>query len=119
MDGRFDATVRHSAIMCGMEKLATDIRCLSHLPWTQLSLSGKISMWDALFRSKGKVKRGEWNRLEIVSDMDTLEMFLNGESAGKVRLLQPGRSNSNCWFGGRPKELFKGSIRDIRIRHGR
>lgn len=74
---------------------------------------------DALFRSKGKVKKGEWNRLEIVSDVDTLEMFLNGESAGKVRLLQPGRSNSNCWFGGRPKELFKGSIRDIRIRHGR
>ena len=76
-------------------------------------------MWDALFRSKGKVKKGEWNRLEIVSDMDTLEMFLNGESAGKVRLLQPGRSYSNCWFGGRPKELFKGSIRDLRLRHGR
>ena len=73
---------------------------------------------DALFRSKSKVRKNAWNKLEIVSDVDALEMFLNGESAGKVKLVQPGRSNSNCWFGGRPKELFKGSIRDIRIRHG-
>ena len=42
----------------------------------------KISMLDALFRSKGKGKKGEWNRLEIVSDGDTLEMFLKVEIAG-------------------------------------
>ena len=73
---------------------------------------------DVHFRSKSKVKKGEWNKLELVSDSDTLEMFLNGESSGKVKLLQPGRANSNCWFGGRPKELFKGSVRDVRVRHG-
>ena len=73
---------------------------------------------DAHFRSKNKVKKGEWNNLELVSDVDTLEMFLNGESSGKVKILQPGRSNSNCWFGGRPKALFRGSVRDVRVRHG-
>jgi len=73
---------------------------------------------DAHFKSKSPVKKGEWNKLEIISDVDTLEMFLNGESAGKVRLVQPGRFNSNCWFGGRPDELFKGKVRNIKIRHG-
>ena len=73
---------------------------------------------DAHFRSKSKVKAGEWNRLEIVSDVDTLEMFLNGESSGKVKILQPGRFNCNCWFGGRKGELYRGGIRDVRVRHG-
>lgn len=73
---------------------------------------------DALFRSKGKVRKGEWNTLELVSDVDTIELFLNGEGSGKVKLLQPGRSSANCWFGGRPNELFKGSIRNVRVRQG-
>ena len=73
---------------------------------------------DAHFWSKSPVRKGEWNKVEIVSDLDTIEMFLNGESSGKVPLVQPGRFNSNCWFGGRPKMLFRGSVRDIRIRHG-
>ena len=74
---------------------------------------------DAYFRSPGKVKRGEWNRVEIVSDVDGIEMFLNGESSGKVPLLQPGRFNANCWFGGREGMLFRGKVRNVRIRHGR
>ena len=73
---------------------------------------------DAHFQSRNKVRKGEWNLLEIVSDVDTLEMFLNGESAGKVTILQPGRFNGNSWFGGRLKELFSGSIRNIRVRQG-
>jgi hypothetical protein len=61
---------------------------------------------------------GEWNRIELVSDVDSVEMFLNGESSGKVPLLQPGRFNSNCWFGGRENVLFKGRIRNVRVKHG-
>ena len=73
---------------------------------------------DAYFRSPNKVIVGEWNRIELVSDVDSVEMFLNGESSGKVPLLQPGRFNSNCWFGGRENVLFKGRIRNVRVKHG-
>jgi hypothetical protein len=74
---------------------------------------------DAYFTSRNAVKFREWNRIEVVSHVDSIELFLNGESSGRVSLLQPGRFNSNCWFGGREKALFKGRIRNVRVAHGR
>ena len=73
---------------------------------------------DAHFRSPHPVKPGEWNRVEIVSDVDTIEMFLNGEGSGRVKLVQPGRWNSNCWFGGRAGRLYSGAVRNVRVEHG-
>ena len=73
---------------------------------------------DAYFWSKKPVKARAWNRLEIVNDVDTIEVFLNGESTGKLPLVQPGRFNANCWFGGRPNRLFKGKVRHVRVQHG-
>ena len=74
---------------------------------------------DAYVTTRSAVRAKEWNRLEIVSDVDTVELILNGEPSGKVRIRQPGRFNGNCWFGGRPDRLFKGKIRNIAISHGR
>ena len=74
---------------------------------------------DAVLKSKSPVKAGEWNHVEVVSDVETLRLVLNGESTERVPLLQPGRTNANAWFGGRPNDLFRGRIRNVRIRHGR
>ena len=74
---------------------------------------------DAHLWSKTPVKKGEWNKLEIRSDLDSIELILNGESSGKVPLVQPGRFNSNCWFGGRPGLLYRGSVRNVRVTHGK
>ena len=74
---------------------------------------------DAYVTTRSAVRANGWNRLEIVSDVDTIELILNGEPSGKVRIRQPGRFNGNCWFGGRPDRLFKGKIRNIAISHGR
>lgn len=73
---------------------------------------------DAHLWSRNSVRKGEWNRLEIVSDLDGIEMFLNGESSGRVPLVQPGRFNGNCWFGGRPDRLYRGSVRNVRVWQG-
>ncbi len=73
---------------------------------------------DAHFHSAEPAKKNEWNKVEIVSDVDTIELFLNGKGSGRKKLVQPGRCNCNCWFGGRKGCLYKGSIRNVRVEHG-
>ena len=74
---------------------------------------------DAHFYSSEPARKGEWNTVEIVVDVDTIELFLNGKGSGRKKLVQPGRCNCNCWFGGRPGMLYRGAVRDVRVRHGR
>ena len=73
---------------------------------------------DSPFVSASKAVAGAWNKLELISDVDTVELVLNGERSGRVKLVQPGRFDANCWFGGRKGALFKGKIRNIRVQHG-
>ena len=72
---------------------------------------------DAKLLSSNVIDPKGWNRLEIVSHVDSLELVLNGVSAGKVKVLPPGRHDANCWFGGRKGSLFKGQLRNVRVSH--
>ena len=72
---------------------------------------------DAKLLSSNAIDPKGWNRLEIVSHVDSLELILNGVSAGKVKALPPGRHDANCWFGGRKGSLFKGQLRNVRVSH--
>ena len=73
---------------------------------------------DSPFVSKNTVVPGQWNTLELISDVETVELVLNGVRAGRVKMVQPGRFDANCWFGGRKGALFKGKIRNVRVIHG-
>ena len=67
------------------------------------------------FRNVGKVKAGEWNRVEFIWDIDTAELTLNGVSSGKRPCVAPLRYDCAAWFGGRKDRLFRGFIRNVRI----
>lgn len=71
---------------------------------------------DASLATSRPVRPG-WNHLEIVHRVDSIELVLNGDPSGPVRVLPPGRFDSPCWFGGRPGMLFKGAIRNVRCTH--
>ena len=72
---------------------------------------------DAFFASQNAIDPKEWNRVELISRVDSIELILNGVSSGRFKTLPPGRFDASCWFGGRKGELFKGQIRDIHISH--
>lgn len=72
---------------------------------------------DAPFESQNAIDPNGWNRVELISRVDSLELILNGISAGRVRTLPPGRFDASCWFGGRKGELFKGQIRNVHVSH--
>lgn len=86
------------------------------------TLSGAyVSQWDykdTSLKSAGKVLPDAWNSVEVICDVASFELILNGRSSGKVPCTMPARYDSNCWFGGRGGSLFKGDIRNIRISHG-
>ena len=72
---------------------------------------------DTVVRSACDVRPDAWNHVEVVADVGTLELILNGESSGKVKRTMPARYDSCCWFGGRKDALFKGLIRNVHITH--
>jgi len=70
---------------------------------------------DTAVTAPGTVRRGEWNRLELVMHADAVELVLNGISSGRVKCATPGRTDTPSWFGGRQGKMFVGLLRNVRI----
>ena len=70
---------------------------------------------DTAVRAPGSVRRGEWNRLELVMHGDAVELVLNGASSGRLKCAVPGRTDTPSWFGGRQGKMFVGLLRDVKI----
>lgn len=69
--------------------------------------------------SSAKARKGEWNRYEIIWNVDSVEFVLNGVSSGAIRSVMPGRYDCAAWFGGRVKRFYRGDIRNFRIDYDR
>ena len=71
---------------------------------------------DTSIVAKGRVRGGEWNRVELIWRVDTVELVLNGESNGCRPCVCPGRVGTAAWFGGRKSGgLFRGDLRNVRV----
>lgn len=104
---------------CGLPELWGTVGYIKVMPDRSLRAIGLSvhEYGDACLRSPESVREG-WNHVELVSLCDSMELVLNGESLGRVVVLPPGRFDANCWFGGRKDRLFKGAVRNVKVKHG-
>ena len=77
-----------------------------------------------IYRTKLWVKVGEWNKLKITSDIDTLTVELNGKKQSFQGVGIGGAFRGACFGGpinnyGTPKgmQMFQGDLKSLRIYH--
>jgi len=109
----------------GMEVFSTGSGTIfGNLAWLKIvdgKLTGlQVNMQEApdtFLESVDKVVPKAWNRVEVICDVDSLELILNGRSSGKRKCVLPARYDTSSWFGGRKGALFRGYVRRVELQH--
>ena len=112
-----DVSREQELFACGTASQYGNVGCLALKDGKLKVLFCGLHDEDTHVVSSGRVIADEWNRVELVWNVDTAELVVNGVSSGKVPCVMPGRSDCASWFGGRNGKLFCGRVRRVRIAH--